>query len=150
MKGIEMDTYGRINTPDLTTKPEASYGELVDFWNKGNKTIEDLSSVLDSERVLIRSLESQIDALIEHLMHYVQIGHLEEDVAQDLADIFGRSLIRTATVRVTADIDIEVNVPLGYDLDDLDGDLEVEVTSAYSADVEIVNSESASIQVEEM
>jgi len=154
MKGIEMDTYGRITTPDLDKnrmQELIAQNEHLQFErNKNEKTIADLGSVLDSERRLISSLQSQIDTLIEHLMHYVQIGDMEEDVAQDLADIFGRSLIRTVTVRVTADIDIEVNVPLGYDLDDLDGDLEVEVTSAYSADVEIVNSESSSIQVEEM
>lgn len=143
-----MDTYGRITTPDLTTKPEASYGELVDFWNKGNKTIDDLSSLLDSERSLISSLQSSVDTFIELLMQFVESDDIEGHIAEELADIFGRSLTRTITARMNITLDAEVTVPVGYDLDDLHGYLDVEVNPIYTTDIEINGIEVSNIDVE--
>ena len=129
-----MDTVFPTSTP-------AMFGEMQ------NK-IDRLSENLDTANVLLRKADSNVDRFHERLMELVESGDIEDYVAEELADIFGRSLIRTVTVRVTAEIDIEINVPVTYDLDDLDGDLEVEITSAYSADVEIINSETSSVSVE--
>jgi len=133
-----------MDTTAVIHSPESLRGEI----NKLNKTIEDLSSLLDSERSRVLSMESQIDALIEHLMHYVQIGDLEEDVAQDLAEIFGRDLVRVVSVHMNISLDAEVTVPVGYDLDDLHSYLDVEVNPIYTTDIEINGIEVSNIDVE--
>lgn len=162
-----MDTYATISAPDLTANPPASYGELIDYWNKGHANeffptstpdmIEELQKQLSNERTrtdhqsnVIIKMQSQIDSMIERLMELVESDEIDNDVAQDLASFFGRDLVRTVTVRVTADIDVEVTIPVGYDIDDLHGDLEVEVTNAYSSDVEVQGYETVGIQTEEM
>jgi hypothetical protein len=151
----------------LTTTPPANYGELVDYWNKGHEhgvfptstpamieelqtTIESLRGTINMERSRIANFESRIDSMIERLMYHVENNNIDSEVAEDLAEYFGRDLTRTVMVRVTADIDIEVTVPVGYDIDDLHGDLEVEITNTYSSDVEVQSYETAGIQVEEM
>jgi hypothetical protein len=113
-------------------------------------TNESLRNALTAERSRIGSIEARIDSMIERLMQFVEDGDIENDYAEELASFFGRNLLRTVTVRVTADIDVEVTVPVGYDIDDLHGDLEVEITNTYSSDVEVQSYESAGIQVEEM
>ena len=113
-------------------------------------TNESLRNSLTVERNRIANLESRIDSMIERLMHHVENNNIDSEVAEDLAEYFGRDLTRTVMVRVTADIDIEVTIPVGYDIDDLHGDLEVEITNSYSSDVEIQSYETAGIQVEEM
>jgi len=169
---IQTSTTAYISTPDLTTEPPANYGELVDYWNKGHASgffptstpamIEELQAqnerlqgersgfekTIESLRNALNGLEYNVDKLIERIMELVESGDLEEYVAEELGSIVGRDLIRTVTVSVTAEIDIEVNVPVGYDLENLEGDLDVEITSIYSSDVDIVNSETSSLSVE--
>jgi hypothetical protein len=158
----------------LTTTPPADYRELVDYWNQGHEngvfptstpamieelqaqdkenktTIENLRSTINMERSRVTNMENRIDSMIERLMQFVEDGDIENDYAEELASFFGRNLSRTVTVRVTADIDVEVTVPVGYDIDDLCGDLEVEITDTYASDIEVQSYETAGIQVEEM
>ena len=122
---------------ELQAQNERLQGERSGF----EKTIESLRNALNG-------LEYNVDKLIERIMELVESGDLEEYVAEELGSIVGRDLIRTVTVSVTAEIDIEVNVPVGYDLETLEGDLDVEITSIYSSDVDIVNSETSSLSVE--
>ena len=122
---------------ELQAQNERLQGERSGF----EKTIESLRNALNG-------LEYNVDKLIERIMELVESGDLEEYVAEELGSIVGRDLIRTVTVSVTAEIDIEVNVPVGYDLENLEGDLDVEITSIYLSDVDIVNSETSSLSVE--
>ena len=122
--------------------------QLHEQRDENNLTIESFRNALDAERRRCNGLEYNVDKLIERIMELVESGDLEEYVAEELGSIVGRDLIRTVSVRVTADIDIEINVPVGYDLENLEGDLDVEITSIYSSDVEIVNSETSSLSVE--
>jgi len=133
-----MDTTATISTP------ESLRGEI----DKLNKTIDSLGSVLDSERRRINGLEENVDRLIEYLMNLVESGDIEDHIAEELADIFGRTLTRTVDVRMTIVLDAEVTVPVGYDLDDLHGDVDVEVNPIYAADVQIEGIEVSTIDVE--
>ena len=143
-----MDTTAYISTPDrmeeLQAQNERLQGERSGFEN----TIKALRDSLDAERRRVTSLESRIDSLIEHLVHYAEIGNIESDVAEDLAGIFDRDLTRTVDVRMTIVLDAQVSVPVGYDLDDLHGDVDVEVNPIYAADVQIEGIEVSTIDVE--
>jgi hypothetical protein len=117
------------------------------FGEMQNK-IDRLSENLDTERVLNRSMEANVDSFIERLMNLVESGDIEDYVAEELADIFGRTLTRTVDVRMTIVLDAQVSVPVGYDLDDLHGDVDVEVNALYAADVQIEGIEVDRIDVE--
>jgi sugar-specific transcriptional regulator TrmB len=136
-----------LYTPDFSREVVDQLNEQIAALNAeiadeklGNKTLV----------TRITNLQSYIDSMIERLMEFVESGEIDRDVAQELAEHFGRDLVRVVPVRLTVDIDAEVTVPVGYDLDDLHGDLDVEITPAYSADVQIDSFETHGIQVEEM
>jgi sugar-specific transcriptional regulator TrmB len=141
-----MDTYARISTPDFSTEVIDQLNEQISALNTeiadqklGNKTLV----------TRITNLQSTIDSMIERLMELVESDEIDNDVAQDLASFFGRDLVRTVSVRITVDIDAEVTVPVGYDLDDLSGDIDIDVTPSYSSDVQIDVSDISSVEVEE-
>jgi hypothetical protein len=152
-----MDTYGRISTPDLTTKPEANYGELVEFWNKGNAKIVELqeevdnlsksrSSIVDTKIYLERQIESFMDAL----MQFVVYGEIEEAVGEELAGYFNRDLTRKVSVRIFAEGDVELVLPIGFDIDDIEGSLGVLIDTIGSdvIDVEYEDMSITSVEVQ--
>jgi sugar-specific transcriptional regulator TrmB len=152
-----MDTYARISTPDRMEELQAQNERLQSERSGFEETIAALNTEIADEKLgnktlvtRITNLQSYIDSMIERLMEFVEQDEIDNDVAQELASFFGRDLVRTVTVRVTADIDVEVTIPVGYDIDDLHGDLEVEISNTYSSDVEVQNFETQGIQVEEM
>jgi sugar-specific transcriptional regulator TrmB len=151
-----MDTYARISTPDRMEELQAQNERLQSERSGFEETIAALNTEIADEKLKfiaannrIESFESRIDSMVERLMDMVTFDDIDQEVAEELASFFGRDLIRTVNVRVTAEIDVEVTIPVGYDIDDLHGDLEVEVINAYSSDVEVQNFETASVQVEE-
>jgi hypothetical protein len=138
-----METFFPTSTPAMIEELQAQ--------DKENKTtIENLRSTINMERSRVTALETRITSMIERLMQFVEDGDIDNDCAEEIASFFGRDLSRTVSVRVTAEIDVEVTIPVGYDIDDLDGDLEVEITNTYSSDVEVQCYETAGIKVEEM
>jgi hypothetical protein len=145
-----MDTYVNTSSPAMIQSLMEEIEQLHEERDEKDTTIESLRGTINMERSRVTSMEARIDSMIERLMQFVEDGDIENDYAEELASFFGRNLIRTVTVRVTADIDVEVTVPVGYDIDDLHGDLEVEITNTYSSDVEVQSYETAGIQVEEM
>ena len=81
-------------------------------------------------------MKENLDSFIERLMSLVESGEIEEDIAEELANVFGRTLTRTVDVRMNIVLDAQVTVPVGYDLDDLHGDVDVEVNAFYTSDVD--------------
>ena len=149
-----MDTTGYISTPDLTTKPSASYGELVDSWNKGNAKIEELQNELDRVSKISSNyidtkirLERQIDSFMEGLMQFVVDDEIEGAVGEELAGYFNRELNRRVSIHVRAEGDVEVMVPLGYNIDELEIDLSVVIDNINYSDINI---EYADIQLVEL
>jgi hypothetical protein len=146
-----METTGYISTPDLTTKPNANYGELVDFWNKGNAKIEELQNEVDRVSKISSNyidtkiyLERQIESFMEGLMQFVVDGEIEEAVGEELAGYFNRDLTRKVNVRIFAEGDVELVLPIGFDIDDIEGSLGV-VLDTVGSDVINVEYEDMSI-----
>jgi len=135
-----MDTTAIIHSPE-------NFKDLVDTLRND---LADERLRLMSANTLINNLESAIDKMIERLMEHVEMGNVDSDVAEDLASFFGRDLVRTVNVRLTVEIDAEVTIPVGYDLDDLHGDIEVDVMALYSSDIQIDAENIANIEVEEI
>jgi hypothetical protein len=150
-----MDTTAYISTPDLTTKPNANYGELVDYWNKGNAKIEELQNELDnvckSRSSIVDTkiyLERQIESFMEGLMQFVVDGEIEEAVGEELAGYFNRELNRRVSIHVRAEGDVEVMVPLGYDIDELESDLSVVIDNINYSDINIEYADIQLVEVE--
>jgi hypothetical protein len=150
-----MDTTAYISTPDLTTKPNASYGELVDFWNKGNAKIEELQNELDnvckSRSSIVDTkirLERQIDSFMEGLMQFVVDEEIEGAVGEELAGYFNRDLTRRVSIHVRAEGDVEVMVPLGYNIDELEIDLSVVIDNINYSDINIEYADIQLVEVE--
>jgi hypothetical protein len=150
-----MDTTAYISTPDLTTKPNANYGELVDFWNKGNAKIEELQKELDnvckSRSSIVDTkirLERQIDSFMEGLMQFVVDEEIEGAVGEELAGYFNRDLTRRVSIHVRAEGDVEVMVPLGYNIDELEIDLSVVIDNINYSDINIEYADIQLVEVE--
>jgi hypothetical protein len=122
-----------------------------------NDVVDDLRNQLANEKLRLMSantridnLDAAIDKMIERLMEHVEMGNVDSDVAEDLASFFGRDLVRTVNVGLTVNIDAEVTIPVGYDLDDLHGDIEVDVMALYSSDIQIEANGITNIEVQEV
>jgi division protein CdvB (Snf7/Vps24/ESCRT-III family) len=135
-----MDTTAVIHSPE-------NFKDLVDTLRN---QLADERLKLMSANTRIDNLDSAIDKMIERLVEHVEMGNVDSDVAEDLASFFGRDLVRTVNVRLTVEIDAEVTIPVGYDLDDLHGDIEVDVMALYSSDIQIDAESIANIEVEEI
>jgi hypothetical protein len=150
-----MDTTAYISTPDLTTKPNANYGELVDFWNKGNAKIEELQNEVDRVSKISSNyidtkirLERQIDSFMEGLMQFVVDEEIEGAVGEELAGYFNRDLTRRVSIHVRAEGDVEVMVPLGYNIDELEIDLSVVIDNINYSDINIEYADIQLVEVE--
>jgi outer membrane murein-binding lipoprotein Lpp len=77
--------------------------------------------------------------MIDNLEQYVkeQYDYIDEEISQSLVDIFGLSISKDYDVTVTVTFSGTVSVPLNYDMDSLENDLNASLESHYySADVE--------------
>jgi len=84
-----------------------------------------------------RSHEKQM--MIDNLEEYVkdQFDYIDEEISQSLVDIFGLNITKDYDVTVTVTFSGTVSVPLNYDMDSLENDLNASLGSNYySADVE--------------
>jgi outer membrane murein-binding lipoprotein Lpp len=78
-------------------------------------------------------------AQIDNLQEYVKenFDYIDENVSQELVDIFALEITRDYDVTVTVTFSGTVSVPLNYDMDNLENDLNASLDSHYySADVE--------------
>jgi chromosome segregation ATPase len=78
-------------------------------------------------------------AQIDNLQEYVKenFDYIDENVSQELVDIFALEITRDYDVTVTVTFSGTVSVPLNYDMDNLENDLNASLDSHYySGDVE--------------
>ncbi len=76
---------------------------------------------------------------IDNLEQYVKenFDYIDEEISQSLVDIFGLEISKDYDVTVTVTFSGTVSVPLNYDMDNLENDLNASLESHYySANVE--------------
>jgi hypothetical protein len=118
--------------------------------------IEELQAENDRLRKTIDNLTTRyhkhnanVDQFMDTLASFLTDGDIDEAVAEDLASCFGRDLSRRINVIVTAEIEMEVMVPFGYDIDDLENDLYVNVETQGLTEINIDGWNANSISVVE-
>ena len=113
------------------------------------RTVEDLHIEINRLNIQIENLETESaywrdrystrGGQIENLESYLKdnFDYIDEDVVQNLVDIFALELTKDYDVTVTVTFSGIVSVPLNYDMDNLENDLNASLESHYySADVE--------------
>jgi hypothetical protein len=97
--------------------------------------ITDLEYDRDLWRDKYHSRMAQIDALEMYVKE--NFDYIDENVSQELVDIFALEITKDYDVTVTVTFSGTVSVPLNYDMDSLENDLNASLESHYySADVE--------------
>lgn len=127
-----MDTTARISTPETLEELEAQnerlYGERSGFEGRITELQEELDRVRKSLHSYMDNkvfMERQIDSFIAGLMQFVTEGEIEECVGEELAGYFNRDLTRKVTIYIRAEGEAEVTLPVGFDIDDIEGSLGV-------------------------
>ena len=109
--------------------------ELNTEINRLNSEVEALQSDRDYWRGQTNNRQAQIDGLESYLKE--NFDYIDENVTQELVDIFGLSISKDYDVTVTVTFSGTVSVPLNYDMDNLENDLSASLESHYySADVD--------------
>jgi outer membrane murein-binding lipoprotein Lpp len=97
--------------------------------------VADLEHDRDYWRGQSNNRQAQIDALEMYVKE--NFDYIDEDVSQNLVEIFSLEITKDYDVTVTVTFSGTVSVPLNYDMDSLENDLSAGLESHYySADVE--------------
>jgi len=113
---------------ELIAQNERLQCERSGFENKIVELQKELDNVWKSRSNIVDTktyLERQIDSFMEGLMQFVVEGEIEEAVGEELAGYFNRDLTRKVSVRIFAEGDVELVLPVGFDIDDIEGNLGV-------------------------
>ena len=110
-----------MDTTAIISTPESLQAKIVELQEQVDHLAKSRSSLLDTKIYL----ERQIESFIEGLVQFVVDGEIEESVADELAGYFNRDLTRKVTVYIRAEGEAEVTLPVGYDVDDIEGNLGV-------------------------
>jgi hypothetical protein len=109
--------------------------ELNTEINRLTSEVEALQSDRDYWRGQSNNRQAQIDALEMYVKE--NFDYIDEDVSQNLVEIFSLEITKDYDVTVTVTFSGTVSVPLNYDIDNLENDLSANLDSHYySADVE--------------
>jgi hypothetical protein len=111
---------------------------VVDLTTEINRLTSELESVTFDRDLWKSKYQIRTDQ-IDNLEQYVKenFDYIDENVSQELVDIFGLEITRDYDVTVTVTFSGTVSVPLNYDMDNLENDLSTSLESHYySADVE--------------
>ena len=101
--------------------PEYMQNKIEELQNELDNVCKSRSSIFDTKIYL----ERQIDSFVETLIEYVVEGEIEESVADVLSGCFDRDLTRKVSVRIFAEGDVELVLPISFDIDDIEGSLGV-------------------------
>src|SRR5210317_1428514 len=129
---IQTSTTAYISTPETLEELEAQnerlYGERSGFENKIAELQQEIDNLSKSRSSIVDTkiyLERQIESFMDALMQFVVYGEIEEAVGEELAGYFNRDLTRKVSVRIFAEGDVELVLPIGFDIDDIEGSLGV-------------------------
>jgi hypothetical protein len=104
-----------------------------------------LSKALENNRLH----EAYVDNFIQTLANYVKEGDVDIEIADDLAECFGRELTRKIVGHIRIEGDIELEVPAYFDLDDIGDELDIHIGQAYTSVVRIDYSDVSVVEIEE-
>jgi len=113
---------------ELIAQNERLQDERSGFENKIVELQQEIDNLAKSRSSIWETktyLERQIDSFMEGLMQFVVEGEIEEAVGEELAGYFNRDLTRKVSVRIFAEGDVELVLPVGFDIDDIEGNLGV-------------------------
>ena len=138
---------------ELIAQNERLQCERSGFENKIVELQKELDNVWKSRSNIVDTktyLERQIDSFMEGLMQFIVEGEIEEAVGEELAGYFNRDLTRKVSVRIFAEGDVEIVLPIGFDIDDIEGSLGVLIDTVGSdfIDVEYEDMSITSVEVQ--
>lgn len=96
-----------------------------------------------------KNLLAQVDSFIETLARYVESDDIDNEIAEDLAECFGRELTRKIVGHIRIEGDVEIEVPVGFDLDAIGEELDIHIGQAYTSTVRIDYSDISLVEIEE-
>jgi hypothetical protein len=128
--------------PSMTTLTPEQIHPFPPTMQELETEISRLTSELESvtfDRDLWKSKYLSRMDQIDNLEQYVKenFDYIDEEISQSLVDIFGLEISKDYDVTVTVTFSGTVSVPLNYDMDSLENDLNASLESHYySANVE--------------
>lgn len=143
-----MDTTARIHS----STPEST----IEAFDHLHTRISDLELALATEKKYssshydnYKNLLAQVDSFMETLGNYAKDNDIDYEIATDLADCFGRELTRKVYGHIRIEGDIELEVPVGFDLDTIGDELDISVGQAYSSTVRVDYYDVSTVEIEE-
>ena len=111
--------------------------KIIDLTNKAASATDNWEYARDR----LQSRDRQVAELEEFLKN--NHSDMDESTVEEIAGIFGISLTVDYDVTITVTLSGTVTVPMGYDMDDLENDIQIRVEHGYygNADVDIDVSE---------
>ena len=126
---------GTLTEYPTVEKLEQKVAELETDINRLNSEVIALRDDREFWREKYNARMAQIDNLQEYVKE--NFDYIDENVSQELVDIFGLEITRDYDVTVTVTFSGTVSVPMNYDMEGLENDLSASLESHYySADVE--------------
>ena len=138
-----METFFPTSTPAVAEELQTKIAEL----EQKNKY---LSETVERHQHTNRMYEAQLDQFMNTLFSYLGNGDIDEDVAEELANCFGRDLIRTVNVSITIHGEMEVNLPHGMSIDDLAEELDFGPNVHYATGIEVNYVDLSTVEIEEV
>jgi hypothetical protein len=108
--------------------------ELEQRYRDLEKKLADMECDRDFWRGKAHEKQSMIDNLEEYIKD--QFDYIDENVSQSIVEIFGLNITKDYDVTVTVTFSGTVSVPLNYDMDNLENDLNASLEATYYSDIE--------------
>jgi len=124
--------------------PQYMQNKIEELEQTLQQTLKERGHYLDSTI----SYRRQVDSFMETLLQHVVDGEIEEAVGEELAGCFDRDLTRKVSIHVRAEGDVEMIVPLGYNIDELESDLSVVIDNINCSDIDIEYEDVQLVEVE--
>lgn len=137
-----MDTFFPTSTPAVAEELQIKIANL-------ENQIQHDKCNFDRIIEINRLLDAQVDQFMERLFAYLRDGEVDESVAEELANCFGRDLVRTINVSIRIEGEMEVNLPFGLTIDDLAEELDFGPNVHYATGIEINYSDLSTVEIEE-
>ena len=144
---------------ELQAQNERLQGERSGFENTVAQLtirITDLEAALATEKQYssshydnYKNLLAQVDSFMDTLARYVESDDIDNEIAEDLAECFGRELTRKIVGHIRIEGDVEIEVPVGFDLDAIGEELDIHIGQSYNSTVRIDYSDVSVVEIEE-